>query len=47
MSLNWREIDLVLGELDLIGAQVQKVVQPSYDTLVPTSPARRRSCCFA
>ncbi len=34
MSLNWREIDLVLGELDLIGAQVQKVVQPSYDTLV-------------
>ena len=34
MSLNWREIDLVLSELDLAGAQVQKVVQPSYDTLV-------------
>lgn len=34
MSLNWREIDLVLSELDIIGAQVQKIVQPSYDTLV-------------
>lgn len=34
MSLNWREIDLILSELDLVGAQVQKVVQPSYDTLV-------------
>ena len=34
MSLNWREIDLVLGELDIVGAQVQKVIQPSYDTLV-------------
>ncbi|PKL25415.1 MAG: hypothetical protein CVV47_04980 [Spirochaetae bacterium HGW-Spirochaetae-3] len=34
MSLNWREIDLVLSELDLVGAQIQKIVQPSYDTLV-------------
>ncbi|MBU0928024.1 MAG: NFACT family protein [Spirochaetes bacterium] len=34
MSLNWREIELVLSELDLVGAQIQKVVQPSYDTLV-------------
>ncbi|MBN2874781.1 MAG: NFACT family protein, partial [Spirochaetales bacterium] len=34
MSLNWREIDIILSELDVIGAQVQKVVQPSYDTLV-------------
>ncbi len=34
MSLNWREIDLILSELDVVGAQVQKVVQPSYDTLV-------------
>ncbi|GAB1457450.1 hypothetical protein MASR2M48_27580 [Spirochaetota bacterium] len=34
MSLNWREIDLVLSELDLCGAQIQKVVQPSYDTLL-------------
>lgn len=34
MSLNWREIDLVLSELDIVGAQVQKIVQPSYDTVV-------------
>lgn len=34
MSLNWREIDLALSELDLEGAQVQRVVQPSYDTLL-------------
>jgi len=34
VSLNWKEIDLVLAELDIVGAQVQKVVQPSYDTLV-------------
>lgn len=34
MSLNWKEIDLVLTELDIVGAQVQRVVQPSYDTLV-------------
>ncbi|MBN1519113.1 MAG: DUF814 domain-containing protein [Spirochaetales bacterium] len=34
MSLNWKEIGAVLGELDIVGAQVQRVVQPSYDTLV-------------
>lgn len=34
MSLNWLEIRAVLSELDLVGAQVQKVVQPSYDTLL-------------
>ena len=34
MSLNWKEIDLVLSELDLPGAQIQKIVQPSYDTLL-------------
>ncbi|OHD17260.1 MAG: hypothetical protein A2Y38_20745 [Spirochaetes bacterium GWB1_59_5] len=34
MSLNWREIDVVLSELDLVGAQIQKIIQPSYDTLV-------------
>lgn len=34
MSLNWKEIDLVLSELDLEGAQVQKITQPAYDTLV-------------
>jgi predicted ribosome quality control (RQC) complex YloA/Tae2 family protein len=34
LSLNWKEIDLVLAELDLPGAQIQKVIQPSYDTLL-------------
>ncbi|HSV56632.1 MAG TPA: NFACT RNA binding domain-containing protein, partial [Magnetospirillaceae bacterium] len=34
MSLNHREIDLVLSELDIVGAQVQRVYQPAYDTLV-------------
>ncbi len=34
MSLNHREIDLVLSELDLVGAQIQRIVQPAYDTLV-------------
>ena len=34
MSLNHREIDLVLAELDLEGAQLQRVVQPSYDSVV-------------
>ncbi|MFH2115242.1 MAG: NFACT RNA binding domain-containing protein [Spirochaetota bacterium] len=34
MSLNWKEIDLVLAELQLPGAQIQKIVQPSYDTLL-------------
>lgn len=33
MSLNWKEIDLVLEELDLPGAQVQKVMQSAYDVL--------------
>jgi len=33
MSLNWKEIDLVLSELDLEGAQIQKIVQPAYDVL--------------
>ncbi|MDR0526700.1 MAG: NFACT family protein [Spirochaetaceae bacterium] len=33
MSLNWKEIDLILNELNLPGAQIQKVTQSSYDTL--------------
>lgn len=31
MSLNWKEIDLVLSELDLPGCFVQKILQPSYE----------------
>jgi len=34
MSLNCKEIDLVLSELDLEGAHIEKIVQPSYDTVV-------------
>ncbi|MGD9939402.1 MAG: NFACT RNA binding domain-containing protein [Clostridia bacterium] len=34
MSLNWKEIDLVLAELQLPEAQIQKIIQPSYDTLL-------------
>ncbi len=33
MSLNCAEIDLVLKELDLEGAFIQQIVQPSYDTI--------------
>jgi predicted ribosome quality control (RQC) complex YloA/Tae2 family protein len=34
MSLNWKEIDLVLSELDLAGSRIERVAQPSYDTIV-------------
>lgn len=33
MSLNWKEIDLALSELDLEGAFIQQIVQPGYDSL--------------
>ncbi|MDR1249994.1 MAG: NFACT family protein [Treponema sp.] len=33
MSLNWKEINLVLSELDLPGRQIQKAVQSAYDVL--------------
>ncbi|GHU90205.1 hypothetical protein FACS189476_10050 [Spirochaetia bacterium] len=33
MSLNWKEIDLVLSELDLAGYQIQKAVQSAYDVI--------------
>lgn len=33
MSLNWKEIDLALSELALEGAQIQKILQPSWDTI--------------
>jgi predicted ribosome quality control (RQC) complex YloA/Tae2 family protein len=33
VSLNWKEIDLVLSELDLAGSQIQKVNQNSFDVL--------------
>ena len=33
-SLNWREIDMVLSELDLDGSLIQEVHQPSHDRIV-------------
>ena len=33
MSLNWKEIDLILEELALPGAQIQKAIQSSFDIL--------------
>ena len=33
MSLNWKEIDLILEELDLPGMQIQKAIQSAYDLL--------------
>jgi Predicted RNA-binding protein homologous to eukaryotic snRNP len=33
MSLNWKEIDLVLSELDIVGAKIERITQPGYDSL--------------
>jgi predicted ribosome quality control (RQC) complex YloA/Tae2 family protein len=33
MSLNWKEINLILKEIDLPGAQIQKAVQSAFDVL--------------
>ncbi|MDR0998287.1 MAG: NFACT family protein [Treponema sp.] len=33
MSLNWKEINLVLSELDLPGYQIQKAVQSAFDVI--------------
>ena len=41
MSLNWREIDLLLGELDLVGCHVQQIHQPTHETLVFELRGRR------
>jgi predicted ribosome quality control (RQC) complex YloA/Tae2 family protein len=34
MSLNWKEIDLVLSELDIVGAKIERIIQTSFDTIV-------------
>jgi predicted ribosome quality control (RQC) complex YloA/Tae2 family protein len=34
LSLNWKEIDLVLSELDLEGAHIERILQPSFDSIV-------------
>ena len=33
MSLNWKEINLILEELELEGSQIQKAVQSAYDVI--------------
>ena len=33
MSLNWKEIDLILEELDLPGSQIQSAVQSAFDVI--------------
>lgn len=33
MSLNWKEINCILEELELNGSFIQQIVQPSYDTI--------------
>ena len=33
MSLNWKEINLILEELELSGMQIQKAVQSAFDVL--------------
>jgi len=33
MSLNWKEINLILEELELPGTQIQKAIQSAYDVL--------------
>ncbi|MDR1389222.1 MAG: NFACT RNA binding domain-containing protein [Treponema sp.] len=43
MSLNWKEINLVLSELDLEGAQIQKIIQSSFDILILVARTRTRS----
>ena len=42
MSMNHREIDAVLAELSLPGEKIQRILQPSYDTLVFELFARGR-----
>ena len=34
MSLNWKEIDVILGELQLQGSFLREIYQPTYDSLV-------------
>lgn len=33
MSLNWKEIDCILEELELEGSFIQQIVQPNFDTM--------------
>ncbi|MDR2501220.1 MAG: NFACT family protein [Treponema sp.] len=43
MSLNWKEIDCILAELELPGLQIQKVYQSAYDLLMLQLHGKGRS----
>ncbi len=43
MSLNWKEINLVLEELDLQGFQIQKIIQSTFDVLAMSVHGRGRT----
>lgn len=49
MSLNWKEIDLILQELNLENSSIQKVRQPDFRTLILDlyAPGRRQSLLIA
>jgi predicted ribosome quality control (RQC) complex YloA/Tae2 family protein len=43
MSLNWKEINLILSELELPGHQIQGVVQSAYDVIALTLHGRGKT----
>ncbi|MDR1636343.1 MAG: NFACT family protein [Treponema sp.] len=43
MSLNWKEIDLILSELELPGCQIQKALQSAFDVIALAVHGRGRS----
>jgi predicted ribosome quality control (RQC) complex YloA/Tae2 family protein len=43
VSLNWKEIDLVLSELELPGSQIQKVLQSAFDVIALRVHGRGRT----
>jgi predicted ribosome quality control (RQC) complex YloA/Tae2 family protein len=43
MSLNWKEIDLILAELELPGCQIQKVLQSAFDVIALRVHGRGRT----
>jgi len=45
VSLNWKEIDLILGELNLPGMQIQKIYQSTFDVLVLQVYGKDRPDC--
>lgn len=46
MSLNYKEIDIVLSELDLSGAFIQQIVQPGYDSIALYTYSRSSQTLF-